>query len=130
MKDNLNQVVEYSIEAPNVEVAERRTATVTGYNPDGTLVFLKDADGVERHLPVGTFMVHKILGDVPGKDQLVAAGLAPEPAPPVPAGQAAGDSRRLSVPDVSTETRRRMGGKPPPKDRPDAAGPDEFAEPK
>lgn len=134
MKDNLNEVVEYSIDSTQSDPKVRRQAMVTAYSPDGAIVYLEnrlEGGGVEKlQLPVGVFLVHRILEKGGAQDELVNAGLAAAPAP-VPAGEAEDrDSRRLSESPITPEKRRTMGKKAPVDHGTAAAQPDEFAEPK
>lgn len=127
MKDNLHQVVIYGVEAAGHDPKTRRTATVTGYSSDGSEVHLEDhlEDGKlsARRLPVGVFMVHKIV-EQRVVDEAVEAGLI-EAAPVEPLNR---DARRVSESGVSAETRKRMGKRAPPEHGANAAQADEFAE--
>jgi hypothetical protein len=130
MKDNLHQVVDYTIDAPGQSDVLRR-GTVTHYSEDGTVVFLSDDLGEgrtePRQMPVGQLWVRKIISTLPAEDVLVASGLV---AAPAPAGPELSTERRLSSPQVQPETRRAMGRRAPRDNVPGAAGPDEFADPK
>jgi hypothetical protein len=133
MKDNLNQVVEYTIEAPG-ECNVLRRATVTHYSEDGTVVYLHEDPGegktaIARQLPVGQFWVRKIIETLPAPDQLVAAGLAAAPPPPPSPEVDPSMGRRLSPLRTQPETRRSMAQAKSFKPIPGAAGPDEFADP-
>jgi hypothetical protein len=129
MKDNLHQVVEYTIDAPGQADVLRR-GTVTHYSEDGTIIYIADDLGEgktsARQMPVGQFWVRKVIQTLPAPNPLVAAGLAPDPAAVDPTPLA---ERRLSSSPMGSQTRRSMGSRPA-REVAGAAGPDEFAEPK
>jgi hypothetical protein len=120
MKDNLNQVVDYTIYAPGESTALRR-ATVTHYSEDGTVVYLQDAAGegkasVARQLPVvgpqnhrDTARARSTGGCRPGRRSGAVSRSGPVDGPPVESAPDATRNAPLDGPSqiFQTNSRRR-----------------------